>query len=146
MEEAQQTSFYTCSTVTECFEHLRKRNNKIAFLRVEEQHGPIDDRFMKRYDAWFDFENVERIVAHTTTILDPCVFTRDCPLKTSNSNYERYDVVLRDPSKPFRAVAIMAVDRALSLPYPEGYRMVNGILVGPAENPDGHNQYGCLLC
>lgn len=146
MEETQarQTSF--CSSIDECFERIRKTNTQTTFLAVEEPHGPIDDRFMKQYDAWFDFENVERIVTHATTILDPRVFTRDCPLKTSNSNYERYDVVLEDPSKPFRAVAIVAADRAQSLPYPEGYEMVDGILVGPATNPTGHNQYGCLLC
>ncbi len=123
--------FHQCENVDECFNRIRNYDEPYAYMPIERE-APFQRRFMKYCDAYFDFENVERIVAFRTTFPDLSIFTKECPLRGDVfSNWEEYKVVLKDPSKPFRAVGVFTPNRGMSMAWPEGYKDVGGFVFGP---------------
>lgn len=99
----------------------------LVYCRVDQQ----SDRLERLFDAMFDFENVDQIYTSNDSvrICDVSVFTRDRPFKLAMTPFDVFRVVLKDPSKPFEAVAILASDSAESFPDPEGYKVFEGHLV-----------------
>lgn len=101
-----------------------------VYVGVDQQSGlTTDGRLNRSYDAMFNFENVEQINSERIAITDVSVFTWERPFKLTLTPFDVFRVVLKDPSKPFRAVAVLATDRAESFPYPEGYKVFEGHLL-----------------